>query len=61
MRIRAMQGLWQLQEKSDGITRIMYQIRGNPQLPASAFLDAYMVESVFKTLQQLAKLSKVRN
>lgn len=59
VRIRAMYGLWQLQEKSVGITRIVYQIRGNPQLPASALLDAYMVESVFKTLQQLRSLSMI--
>lgn len=57
VRIKAMHGLWQLQEKSPNVTRVMYQIHGNPQLPASTVLDAYMVESVFNTLQNLQKLS----
>ncbi len=57
IRIRALHGLWQLKEESPTTTQVTYQIHGNPQLPASGFLDAYMVESVFQTLNKLRALA----
>lgn len=60
VRIRQLWGAWILQESVENNrqrTQITYQIHGNPQLPASALLDAYMVESVFQTLSKLRSLA----
>lgn len=60
VRIRRLWGLWILRESVEDntpYTRITYQIHGDPQLPASALLDAYMVESIFQTLDKLRHLA----
>lgn len=54
VRIRNLWGTWTLQQTGKQ-TLVTYQIHANPQLPASAVLDLYMVESVFQTLQGLQR------
>lgn len=54
VRIQAIQGFWQLREETRQTTHVLYQIYSNPRLPASIFLDAYMVKSVFQTLSRLS-------
>lgn len=56
VRILELWGFWHLQALAADRTQLSYQIHGNPQLPASPLLDAYMVESVFQTLHNLHNL-----
>ncbi|WMP19432.1 hypothetical protein [Thiothrix lacustris] len=57
VRVKDLQGLWRFQSLEPTKTRVTYQIYSNPQLPASSLLDAYMVDSVFQTLNNLAAIA----
>lgn len=58
VRINHLYGSWKLQQTEANKTSLSYQLHGNPQLPASSLLDAYMVESVFQTLSNLGRLAQ---
>lgn len=55
VRIRDLYGLWRLQAMDDNTLSVLYQLHGNPQLLPSVLLDAYMVESIHQTLNNLQK------
>lgn len=58
VRIRNFYGLWHLRQTAENTSSVTYQVHGNPQLPASALLDGYMVESVFQTLDKLRQVAR---
>jgi hypothetical protein len=53
VRIKNLYGFWKFKQKTPHHLLIFYQIHANPQLPASFFLNNYMVESTFQTLKNL--------
>ncbi len=58
VRIRDFYGQWRLQPNAAGQVAVLYELHGNPQLPPSVFLDAYMVDSVFSTLNRLRAIAQ---
>lgn len=58
VRIKSIQGFWQLKQISPDKISVLYQLSSNPQLVNSSFLDAYVAESVFYTLRNLNSVSK---
>ena len=58
VRIKDIQGFWQMRKINERKTAILYQVYSNPQLPPSQYLSNYLVDSVFQTLKNLAVVSK---
>lgn len=58
VRIKSIEGFWRIQQITPNKVKVVYQIYSNPQVFASVFLDAYIVESAFQTLSSLEKLVK---
>ncbi|CAA6826312.1 MAG: Unknown protein [uncultured Thiotrichaceae bacterium] len=56
VRVKNLQGFWRIQQHESGKVAIVYQIYSNPQLIKSTLLDAYMVDSVFMTLNNLNRV-----
>lgn len=57
VRLKNLQGLWNLQQYTPNKVRVLYQIYANPQLMPSPLLDAYVAHSVFQTLKNLETVS----
>lgn len=58
VRVRSLEGFWRFQQLERNKVRVTYQISSNPQLPASALLDAYMADSSFRTIENLSTISQ---
>jgi hypothetical protein len=60
VRIKHIQGFWRIQKITGHKVKLVYQMYSNPQVPSSRFLNAYIVETTFQTVNRLKRLAENR-
>ena len=56
VRVRGMSGFWRFQQMTPDKAQVTYQVYSDPQIPGGSFFSSVLAESVFFTLENLAKL-----
>ena len=59
VRVKGLAGFWRFQQTSPDKAMVTYQIYSDPQIPGGSFFSGVLEESVFYTLENLAKLVKL--
>lgn len=57
VRVLDLRGFWIVQKIDDGQLEMTYQVHSNPQVSPKAPVNSMMIDSVFETLQRVARLA----